>query len=39
VSERVVMLIAVGYADPNGGIPYSQKKSLDVLRTYNKLST
>ncbi len=24
--ERVVMLLAVGYADPNGGIPYSQKK-------------
>lgn len=36
-SDRVVMLIAVGYADPDGGIPFSQKKSLDVLRTYNKL--
>lgn len=36
-SERVVMLIAVGYADPEGIIPFSQKKSLDVLRTYNTL--
>ena len=24
--ERPVMLIAVGYADENGGIPYSQKR-------------
>jgi nitroreductase len=37
-SERVVMMMAVGYADPNGGIPFSQKKSLDVLRSYNELS-
>ena len=37
-SERVVMLVAVGYADPKGGIPFSQKKSLDVLRTYNRLA-
>lgn len=36
-SERVVMLIAVGYADPEGIIPFSQKKSLEVLRTYNPL--
>lgn len=35
-SERVVMLIAVGYADPKGGIPFSQKKSLETLRTYNQ---
>lgn len=33
--ERVIMLIAVGYADPEGIIPFSQKKSLDVLRRYN----
>lgn len=25
--ERTVMLLAVGYADPTGGIPYSDKKS------------
>jgi nitroreductase len=36
-SERVIMLIAVGYADPDGVIPFSQKKSLDVLRSYNAL--
>ena len=36
-SERVVMLIAVGYADPDGGIPISEKKSLDVLRSYNQM--
>jgi nitroreductase len=39
VSERIIMMIAVGYAAPNGGIPFSQKKSLEVLRTYNKLSS
>lgn len=33
--ERVVMLIAIGYADPDGLVPYSQKKSLDILRRYN----
>ncbi len=37
-SERVVMLIAVGYADQKGGIPFSQKKSIDTLRTYNRLA-
>lgn len=35
--ERVIMLIAVGYADPEGYVAYSQKKSLDVLRSYNKI--
>jgi len=38
-SDRVVMLIAVGYADPNGGIPFSQKKELDVIRTYNETAS
>ena len=28
---RPVMLIAVGYADPDGHIPYSQKKSSNLL--------
>lgn len=37
-SERVIMLIAVGYADPDGGIPFSQKKSLEALRSYNRLA-
>ncbi len=35
--ERVIMLMAVGYADPEGIIPYSEKKSLDVLRRFNTL--
>lgn len=35
--ERVVMLIAVGYADPTGLVAFSQKKDLDVLRKFNCL--
>jgi nitroreductase len=30
-SHRPVMLLAVGYADPAGGVPYSQKKGSDAL--------
>ncbi|MFP7759735.1 nitroreductase family protein [Marisediminicola sp. LYQ85] len=37
VSERVVMLIAVGYAHPEGMVPYSQKKELDSIRRFNAL--
>jgi hypothetical protein len=33
--ERPMMLIGIGYADPEGGIPYSQKKSPDQLIIYN----
>ena len=33
--ERVIMLIAIGHADPEGLVPYSQKKPLDLLRRYN----
>lgn len=29
--ERPVMMISVGYADELGGIPYSQKKDIDLL--------
>ncbi|RCS69128.1 nitroreductase family protein [Vibrio casei] len=29
--ERTVMLLAVGYADPEGGIPFSQKKNSSNL--------
>jgi nitroreductase len=29
--ERVVMLLAVGYADREGGIPYSQKKTNNLI--------
>lgn len=32
--ERVVMLIAVGYAAPDGGIPFSQKKPHQFLIRY-----
>lgn len=37
VDERVIMLIAIGYPDPEGLVAYSEKKSLDVLRRYNDL--
>lgn len=37
VSDRPVMLIAIGYADPEGRIPFSQKKQLRTIRTYNKI--
>jgi len=36
---RVIMLIAIGYADPDGLIPYSQKKPLEILRSYNRTAT
>jgi len=29
--ERVVMLLAIGYADSTGGIPYSQKKDSNLI--------
>jgi hypothetical protein len=29
------MLIAVGYAHPEGLVPYSQKKELDTFRRFN----
>ncbi|MGY6559832.1 MAG: nitroreductase family protein [Nitritalea sp.] len=35
--ERPMMLIGVGYADPEGGIPYSQKKTPDQLMRFNEL--
>lgn len=37
-SDRVVMLIAFGYPDPDGIIPFSQKKDLQVIRNYNELA-
>lgn len=33
--ERVVMLISLGYPDPEGMVAYSHKKSLDQIRSYN----
>jgi len=32
--QRPVMLLAVGYPDPEGLVPYSQKKSVDQLRSF-----
>lgn len=37
--ERVIMLIAVGHPDPTGLVASSQKKDLDVLRTFNPLAS
>lgn len=33
--ERVIFLMAVGYPRSDGGVPFSAKKSLDFLRSYN----
>lgn len=35
--ERPVLILGVGYAKDEGRIPYSQKKPLDLLRTYNDI--
>ncbi|MCC5888291.1 MAG: nitroreductase family protein [Gammaproteobacteria bacterium] len=29
--ERVIMLIAIGFAAPDGGVPFSQKKGVGIL--------
>jgi nitroreductase len=34
--EIVTMLLSVGYPDADGLIPFSQKKSLGALRSYNR---
>ncbi|MEC3879891.1 nitroreductase family protein [Parapedobacter sp. 10938] len=34
--ERPILLMGVGYADQQGKIPFSQKKSSEVLVKYNK---
>lgn len=34
--ERVIMLIAIGYPDPEGMVPYSQKRAIEEIRTYNR---
>lgn len=38
LSERVVMLIAFGYADPATLLFFSQKKGLDTFRSFNRLA-
>jgi nitroreductase len=35
--ERVVMLVGFGYADETGLTPFSAKRALEDLRSYNKL--
>lgn len=37
VDERPIFLIAVGYPDEESLVAYSDKKSLETLRTYNKI--
>jgi nitroreductase len=34
--ERVVMCISLGYADPEGLVPYSEKRPLDLIRRYGR---
>jgi nitroreductase len=34
--ESVVMLMAIGYPDPDGMVPYSEKKEVTSVRSYNK---
>lgn len=34
-SDRVIMLIAIGYADPQAKVAFSQKKHLETIREYN----
>ena len=36
-NQRPVMCLSLGYPDPEGRVPYSQKKSLDEIRSYNQL--
>jgi nitroreductase len=33
--ERVVLLMSIGYPDPEGLVPYSQKKNPQDMRSYN----
>ncbi len=33
--EQVVMLMSVGWPDPDGEVPYSQKLALDAARSWN----
>jgi nitroreductase len=36
--ERTVMLVALGFPEPEGKVPYSAKKPLEILRSYNATS-
>lgn len=35
--ERVIMFIAIGYPDPDGLVAFSEKKDIDLLRSYNRV--
>ncbi len=35
--ERAIMFIAIGYPDPKGRVAFSEKKDLELLRSYNKV--
>lgn len=35
--ERVIMLLAIGYPDPEGLVPFSQKLKIEEALSYNKL--
>lgn len=35
--ERVVMLVAYGYTDPTGLVPFSAKRDLESIRTFRSL--
>jgi nitroreductase len=37
VHQRPIMCMAVGYPDPNGMVAYSQKKDLNLIRSYNNV--
>jgi hypothetical protein len=37
VDERPIMLMAIGYADSDSMVAYSQKKPLDNIRSYNRI--
>lgn len=37
ISERPIMLIAIGYADDTAAVPSSIKKGLENVRTYNPI--
>lgn len=36
--ERPIMLISLGYPDPEGMVPFSEKKTLEELRSYNRVA-
>lgn len=37
--QRAIMLIALGYPDPEGMVPFSQKKSINEVRVFNQSSS